>query len=193
MEALQRIVKKLSNEIIDLKKNCGEGSSNPKKFFIFTPKKEKSTPPTTKTTPPSEGINMEDFVQALKAWEIDTQNESKEEEEGEAEQHDQSQETDETEEKEVNSFWDISFGLGEEEEEEVEEIHLSQNAVTTKSASKASSSNPPSSSETTKTTSNTQNTPLVIIKLLSSTPSKFDYDFLEDLKRLKRIYLCLNS
>jgi hypothetical protein len=51
MEALQIIVKKLSNEIIDMKNNCGEGSSNPKKFFIFTPKKEKSTPPTTKNNP----------------------------------------------------------------------------------------------------------------------------------------------
>jgi hypothetical protein len=45
MESLQRIVKKLSNEIIDLKKNHGEGSSNPKKFFKFQPKKDKSTPP----------------------------------------------------------------------------------------------------------------------------------------------------
>jgi hypothetical protein len=49
MEALQRIVKKLSNEIIDLKKNSGEGSSNPKKFFKFQPKKDKNTPPTNKT------------------------------------------------------------------------------------------------------------------------------------------------
>jgi hypothetical protein len=52
-------------------------------------------------------------------------------------------------EKEVNSFWDISFGLGEQEEEDVEEIHMSQNVVTTRSASKASSSNSPSNYELT--------------------------------------------
>jgi hypothetical protein len=51
----------------------------------------------------------------------------------------------ETGEKEVNSFYDISFGLGEEDEEDVEEIHMSQNVVTTRSASKDSSSNLPSS------------------------------------------------
>jgi len=66
MEAFQRIVKKLSNEIIDLKKNCGEGSSNPKKGFEFQPKKLESTPPTTKMTPHSKGTNMEYFVQSLK-------------------------------------------------------------------------------------------------------------------------------
>jgi hypothetical protein len=70
MEALQRISKKLSTEIIDLKNNCGEGSSKPKNFFKFQPKKEKSTPPTNKTTPPSlEGINMEDFYQSFQYWE----------------------------------------------------------------------------------------------------------------------------
>lgn len=76
VEALQIIVRKLSNEIIHMKKNCGEGSTNPNKFFKFQPKKEKSTHPTTKTTPPSEGINMEDFVQALKSLENDTKIES---------------------------------------------------------------------------------------------------------------------
>jgi hypothetical protein len=33
MEALQRIVKKLSNEIIDMKNNYGEGSSNTKEIL----------------------------------------------------------------------------------------------------------------------------------------------------------------
>jgi hypothetical protein len=72
MESLHKIFKKLSNEIIDLKKNYGEGSSNPNNFFKFQPKKEKSTP-TNNTNPPSlEGINMEDIVQALQAWEMKT-------------------------------------------------------------------------------------------------------------------------
>jgi len=35
MEALQRIFKKLSNEIIDLKKNNGNRSSIPKKIFML--------------------------------------------------------------------------------------------------------------------------------------------------------------
>jgi hypothetical protein len=114
MEALQRIVKKLSNEIIDLKNNCGEGSSNPNNFFKFQPKKEKSTPPTNKTTPPSlEGINMEDFFQSFQAWESVKKTKSKDEGEGEDEQHDQSHEPEEKKEQQVNYFWDISFGLGE--------------------------------------------------------------------------------
>jgi len=71
VESLQRIVNNLSNKIIDMKKHCGEGSSNPNKFFKFQPKREKSTS-TTKTDPPSEGINMEYFFQALKVWENDT-------------------------------------------------------------------------------------------------------------------------
>jgi hypothetical protein len=38
MESLQRIIKKLSNDLIDLKKGGGEGSSIQKKFFRFPPK-----------------------------------------------------------------------------------------------------------------------------------------------------------
>jgi hypothetical protein len=59
MESLQRIVNKLSNKLIDLKKHNGEGSSNTKNFFKFQSKKDKSTPPVKKMTPStSEGINM---------------------------------------------------------------------------------------------------------------------------------------
>jgi hypothetical protein len=66
MESLQIIVKKLSNEIIDLEKNPREGSSNPKKFFKFHPKKDKSTPHTNKTNGSApDGINMEYIVQSL--------------------------------------------------------------------------------------------------------------------------------
>jgi hypothetical protein len=34
MEILQRIVKKISNEIIDMKKSDGEGTSNTKNYSI---------------------------------------------------------------------------------------------------------------------------------------------------------------
>jgi hypothetical protein len=51
MEALQRIIKKLSNDLIDLKKSSGEGSSNPKKFFRFPPKKDKNSPLQIKPIP----------------------------------------------------------------------------------------------------------------------------------------------
>jgi hypothetical protein len=70
------IFKKLTNPLIDLKNNYGEGSSNPKKFFKFQPKKGRSTPPTTKTNPPSEGINVEELVQTFMAWVNDTHTES---------------------------------------------------------------------------------------------------------------------
>jgi hypothetical protein len=39
MESLHRIIKKLSNDLIDLKKGGGEGSSRKKKFFRFPHKK----------------------------------------------------------------------------------------------------------------------------------------------------------
>jgi hypothetical protein len=51
MESLQRIVEKHSNELIDLKKSGGEGSSSHKNVFIFPPKKDKSTPLTNKNKP----------------------------------------------------------------------------------------------------------------------------------------------
>jgi hypothetical protein len=35
MESLQRMVKKLSNEIIDMKRNEGEGTSNPRPYKHF--------------------------------------------------------------------------------------------------------------------------------------------------------------
>jgi hypothetical protein len=48
MESLQSIVRNICNKIIDMKKSVGEGTSNAKKCFKFTP--NKITPPTTKTT-----------------------------------------------------------------------------------------------------------------------------------------------
>jgi hypothetical protein len=68
MEALQRIFKNISNNIIDMKKNIGHGISNAKKLFKFAPKKI-TPPPTTKTTPPTKGTNVEDFIKAFKSWE----------------------------------------------------------------------------------------------------------------------------
>jgi hypothetical protein len=52
--------------MIDLEKHSGKGSSNTKNFFKFHSKKDKSTPQVNKTTPStSEGISMEEIVQAL--------------------------------------------------------------------------------------------------------------------------------
>jgi hypothetical protein len=65
MEALQIIVKKPSNEIVQLKKKPTESSSNPKKFFKFQPKKEKRTPTNNTNSSTLEGINREDIFQAL--------------------------------------------------------------------------------------------------------------------------------
>jgi hypothetical protein len=82
MESLQRIIKKLSNDLVDLKKGGGEGSSSQKKLFRFPSKKDKNMPPTNKTTPSqTEGINMEDIVQALQTWE--TENMTEVDDEGE--------------------------------------------------------------------------------------------------------------
>jgi hypothetical protein len=105
MESLQRIVKKLSNEMIDLKKSGGEGSSSQKNFFRFPPKKDKNTPPTNKTNPSQEdGINMEDIFQALQTWATKNMTEVKDEGEEIKEQQEQPQESQETEEQQLNSF-----------------------------------------------------------------------------------------
>jgi hypothetical protein len=87
-ESLQRIVKKLSNELIDMKKSSGEGSSSPNKVFRFPPKKHKTTPSSHKTNSfHIEGINMEDIFQALQMWEIKNMNEVNDEREENQEQH----------------------------------------------------------------------------------------------------------
>jgi hypothetical protein len=77
------------------------------------------------------------------------------------------------------------FGLG--EEEEVEEVHMSQNVVTTKSASKTNSPYTTSPSDPPKTTSHTQkNTDKSPKKNTTQVPqSKLEYDFLKDIKRTK--------
>jgi hypothetical protein len=54
------IVKNISNEIVDLKKNDGEGPSTRICF-------KKNFPLVNKTSPPTEGINMEDFLNLFKA------------------------------------------------------------------------------------------------------------------------------
>jgi hypothetical protein len=69
MKSLQIIVKKLSNELIYLKKHNGEGSSTTMKLFKFQYNKDKSTPPINNMNPySSKGINMEDIFQALQHW-----------------------------------------------------------------------------------------------------------------------------
>ena len=50
MESLQRMVNKLSNEIVDMKRNAGEGTSNPRPYKPFfrkpSPYKAIDPPPT---------------------------------------------------------------------------------------------------------------------------------------------------
>jgi hypothetical protein len=60
---MQRILKKISNEIADLNKNSGEGSST---RSYFKPPFKKNFPLKNKTSPPIEGINVEDFVNIFK-------------------------------------------------------------------------------------------------------------------------------
>jgi len=57
MEGLQRMVKQLSNEIIDLKKNSGESTSG-RGFFRFPDKKHFPQ----KQHPPLENINIQDYA-----------------------------------------------------------------------------------------------------------------------------------
>jgi hypothetical protein len=55
MASMQRVLKQITNELIDLKKNKGEGK---KPFKPFMKKRIDSTPP----IPPTLGINIEDYA-----------------------------------------------------------------------------------------------------------------------------------
>jgi hypothetical protein len=55
MERLQRMVKKLSNEIVDMKRNAGEGTSNPRPYKPFFRK----NPPFKALEPPPANLNID--------------------------------------------------------------------------------------------------------------------------------------
>ena len=55
MESMQRVIKQLTNEIIDLNKKTGEGKKPFKPFF-----KKKTSMDTPPLIPPTSGINLED-------------------------------------------------------------------------------------------------------------------------------------
>jgi len=100
---------------------------------------------------------MKDIVQSLQHWATENLIESKYEEEGENEQKDQYQEADESPEQKVNYFGGISYREGEEgESKDIEEIHMSQNIVTTTSARKNTSSDTPAYSNPPRISPHTQ-------------------------------------
>jgi hypothetical protein len=114
------------------------------------------------------------------------------------EQQEQPQESQEPEEKQINSFWDIDYGG---DEEEVEEVHMSQNFVTTRSFNKKAYEDTPSTTNPTSPTtlitkqsySPTNATPNPSMmsysnpkmndkpNILSTPLARLEYDFLEDL------------
>ena len=55
MASVQRVLKQITNELIDLKKSKGEGK---KPFKPFIKRRTESTPP----LPPTSGINIEDYA-----------------------------------------------------------------------------------------------------------------------------------
>jgi hypothetical protein len=206
MESLQRIIKNLSNDLVDLKRGNGEGSSNQKRFFKFPPKKDSNTPPTNKASPSQmEGINMEDISRPFKPgqqriWlktlmrEMEVRNNKNNPRILTSWLNNK-----------LNGFWDISFG---EDEEEVEEVHVSQNVITTRSVGKNIPDNTPdtpnlvspttttpkqpslSTNTTPNSSKNTSSNPKTIDQTTKSNTSptplaKLEYDFLEDLKKTK--------
>jgi hypothetical protein len=136
-----------------------------------------------------------------------TENINKVHQEGEmaSEQEEKSQESHEPEQNQLNSFWNISFG---EEQEEVEEVHMSQNIVTTRSTNKknyndgTTTNNPttpttyttkPSSPPTNFVPNPLKNTPsnqkmtnqTLNLNTISTPPVMIEYDLLEYLKNTK--------
>ena len=57
MEIMKQVIKQLTNEIIDLKKNTGQGKKHFKSFF-----KKKTYMDTPPLIPPTSGINLEDYA-----------------------------------------------------------------------------------------------------------------------------------
>jgi hypothetical protein len=55
LESLQRMVKKLSNKIVDMKRNAGEGTSNPRPYKPFF----RRPPPFKAIEPPPSNLNID--------------------------------------------------------------------------------------------------------------------------------------
>jgi hypothetical protein len=135
MESLQRIVKKLTNEIVDMKKIIRENI--PTRVFFKTPFR-KTIPPTNKNPSPIEGINMEDIVNVIKPLtygESSLGGQDEEEGEDETNEEDQSGNDKEDSKLEAYSLWDISHNLfrGDEDDDDVGEMNLYHNAYNTRS------------------------------------------------------------
>ena len=60
MESMQQMIKQLTNEIIDLKKNKVEGKKPFKPFF-----KKKTNTDTPPLSPSTSGINLEDYAMEI--------------------------------------------------------------------------------------------------------------------------------
>lgn len=68
---MKNVIKKLSNEIVDLKKNSGEGSSN--KGYYRPPFRKPFQNPGNNQNPPSEGLNIVELKEILTALLVGTE------------------------------------------------------------------------------------------------------------------------
>ena len=144
IEGLQRMVKQLSNEIIDLKKNSGKSTSR-RAFFRFPNKKH--FPP--RHHPPPENINIQDYaidnlcqahkdnhskknfptlINMFELFTMSQTNPPPSEENRNAENHE-----DPTDELLINHFWDLCDLFEGEEESSLEEIKTAQHSHHTRS------------------------------------------------------------
>jgi len=107
LENLQRVIKKLSNDMIDLKKNNTETNQNRGYFHPPFKRNFQNRPP----TPPSEGLNIEEVAKVIKALisSSDTHNDSNADDCPEEEfiEGNEEDDPDDLHTQNINHFWDL--------------------------------------------------------------------------------------
>ena len=153
MEGLQRIVKQLSNEIIDLNKNSGESTLG-RGFFRFPDKKHFPQKP----HPPPENINIQDYAMDnfhrahkdnhsekdclafINMFELFTATQTNPPPSGEDRNLEGN--ANPTNELSINHFWDLCDFFEGNEEPKVEEVHIVQHTHNTRSRGSVAQTNP---------------------------------------------------
>jgi len=128
MENLQRVIMKLSNDMIDMKKNNTKTNQNCGYFRPPFRRNFQNRPP----NPPPEGLNIEEVANVLKALisTPDTHDDSNADDcqEEESVERDEEDDPDDPHAQTINHFWD----LFEEKDVEVENANVSQHPYNTR-------------------------------------------------------------
>ena len=160
LDSLKTVIKKLSNEIVDLKRNSGEGSLNSNRGYYRPPFRRHVQNSSNNHNPPAEGLNIEELKEILTTILARIESEEKQEIRPESESGDVLDDEEDKPPEMINHF--ASSQHGEDLDLEVESVHVNQHPYNTRSrdatktASTSQNTNPPSKSKDTVTKQNDQ-------------------------------------